>query len=187
MNPAIKVGLFCIVGGIQMFVPLMQVRRYEDILRTGRPYQFRTAAVDPSDAFRGRYVALGFVGTVTTAAEGAALRSGGPAYVGLLEGPDGMARFGPLLGVPPSAGDYLRVEYAWGEDTNAHFRLPFDRFYMEESKAVKAEAAYGRLNRRGQTNVVTYARVRVKGGRGVIEDVFIGDRSLREIAAGSEP
>jgi len=54
-----------------------------------------------------------------------------------------------------------------------------DRLYLEESKAPAADEAYRQSNRRGQTNVSTYAVVRIRNGTGVIENVFIGDKPLR--------
>jgi hypothetical protein len=52
---------------------------------------------------------------------------------------------------------------------------------MEESKAPKAEDAYRQFgNRRDQTNAPTYAVVRVKDGRGVIEDLCITGVPVRE-------
>jgi hypothetical protein len=48
---------------------------------------------------------------------------------------------------------------------------------MEERKAPKAEQVY-RENSRN-----TYALVRVRDGVGVIEDLFVGDKPIRELAA----
>jgi uncharacterized membrane-anchored protein len=170
--------LFVAVAAVQLATPLGQVWKHEDILRTGTAYKFRTAPVDPYDAFRGRYVALGFANTVTTSTEELNYRS--PAYVTLTTDTEGFAKFGPLTVEPPAAGDYLRVEYQWGNLTNAHFRLPFDKFFMEETKAPKAEEAYRQQVIRRDTTNATYVVVRVKSGRGVIEDLYIKDTPIRE-------
>ena len=180
MKAKVIFGLFAVLAAVQVTVPVSQIWKHEDILATGRAYKFRTAPVDPYDAFRGRYVALGFAGTVTSIRAGDELGYRGHAYVGLEEGKDGFVRFKELSVMPPSAGDYLRVQYLWGNNTNASFALPFDRFYMEETAAPKAESAYREFgNRRSQTNDQTYVVVRVKGGRGVIEDLFIKDKPVR--------
>ena len=47
--------LLCLV---QTAVPLSMIARREFTLRNGRVYKFKTAPVDPYDAFRGRFVAL---------------------------------------------------------------------------------------------------------------------------------
>jgi uncharacterized membrane-anchored protein len=180
MKAKVIFGLFALLAAVQVAVPVSQIWKHEDILATGRAYKFRTAPVDPYDAFRGRYVALWFAGTVTSIRAGDELGYRGAAYVGLEEGSDGFVRFKELSATPPLAGDYLRVQYLWGNNTNANFALPFDRFYMEETAAPKAESAYREFgNRRGQTNDHTYVVVRVKGGRGVIEDLFIKDKPVR--------
>jgi uncharacterized membrane-anchored protein len=182
MNPKVIFGLFVALATAQLAVPVSQIWKHEDILRTGRAYKFRTAPVDPYDAFRGRYVALGYADTTTTMRKGETLHYREPAYVVLRESVDGFAQFGELAGAPPATGDYVRVEYQWGTDTNAQFRLPFDKFFMEEGAAPKAEEAYRRLgNRRGQTNETTYALVRVKGGRGVIENLYVAGRPMAEV------
>jgi uncharacterized membrane-anchored protein len=181
MNPKVIFGLFVAVAAVQLAAPLGQVLRHEDVLRTGTLYKFRTAPVDPYDAFRGKYVALGYADTSTTVRKGVTLKYRSPAYVALQTGADGFAQFGELNIEPPPTGDYVRVEYQWGTETNAQFRLPFDKFFMEESAAPKAEDAYRRFgNRRAQTNDQTYVVVRVKGGRGVIENLYIKDTPIRE-------
>lgn len=182
MNPKLIFGLFVAVAAVQLATPVGQIWKHEDTLRTGKAYKFRTAPVDPYDAFRGRYVALNYADTVTTSKETLSYRA--PAYVVLTKDEQGFAKFGPLTLEPPAASDYLRVEYLWGNLTNAHFRLPFDKFFMEETKAPQAEQAYWRHgNRRGETTNNTYALVRVKGGRGVIEDLYIQGKPIREFLA----
>ena len=184
MKTRILFGLFVAVAVVQLAVPVGQVWKHEDVLRTGKAYKFRTAPVDPYDAFRGRSVALNYADTTARVREGLRLKYRQAAYVSLSNNADGFAEFGELTLEPPAKGDYLRVEYAWTAHTNRHqanFRLPFDKFFMEETKAPQAEDAYRRFgNRRDQTNEAAYVIVRVKGGRGVIEDLFIQDKSIRD-------
>jgi uncharacterized membrane-anchored protein len=181
MNPKLIFGLFVAVSAVQLATPLGQIWKYEDALRTGRPYKFLTAPVDPYDAFRGKYVALNYAYTWTTLREGHTISPRGSAYITLRQNENGFARFGDLTVEPPPSGDYVRVEYWITGTNNATFRLPFDKFFLEESKAPKAERAYREnASRRGQTGGQTYVLVRVKDGRGVIEDLFIDDESIRE-------
>lgn len=180
---------FLAVAAAQLAVPVGQIRKYEDILRTGVPYKFRTAPVDPYDAFRGRYVALNYADTVATPRQNEKFDYRAAAYIALHQDTAGFAQYGELSGEPPAQGDYLRVEYLYTESekgNKAHFRLPFDRFFMEETKAPQAEAAYREYgNRRNQTETgePTYVIVRVKGGRGVIEDLYIRNKPIRDFLA----
>lgn len=185
MNPRLIFGLFLAIAAAQVAVPVSQIWKHEDILRTGTVYKFRTAPVDPYDAFRGRYVALNYANTVAEVRKGEELKHRTPAYVTLQKDEAGFALFGEITAEPPDQGDYLRVEYLYPRAkgiTHARFRLPFDRFFMEETKAPRAQAAYWKHgNRRGRKVAATYVIVRVKGGRGVIEDLYIKEKPIREL------
>ena len=175
-------ALFVLLALIQLAIPLGQIWSYEDTLKTGKLYKFLTAPVDPSDAFRGKYVALNFKDTFAPVHPGDSVGYRHSAYVGLEEGPDGFAKFTELRKTIPEKGDYLRVKGTWGDAKSTNFNLPFDRFYMEEASAPKAEEAYFKNgNRRNQTGELTYVVVRVKGGRGVIEDLFLKGKPIREV------
>jgi uncharacterized membrane-anchored protein len=52
--------VFAVVGLAQLAVPASLIWKREQTLRHGSVWKFRTAPVDPVDAFRGRYVALEF-------------------------------------------------------------------------------------------------------------------------------
>ncbi len=183
MNSKWIFGLYVMLVVVQLAVPISQIWRYEDILQTGHVYKFRTAPIDPYDAFRGRYVFLSFADTVAPIRPGDKLGSG-PAYVELAEGEDGFAQFKQVSVEPPASADYLQVNDPWEDwerKSLCYFRLPFDKFFMEESAAPKAEEAYRKFgNRRGETQGDAYALVRVKGGIGVIEDVYIKNQPIRE-------
>jgi uncharacterized membrane-anchored protein len=181
MNPKWVFGLFLILAVIQVAMPLGQIWKYEDVLATGRLYKFRTAPVDPYDAFRGKYVALNYAGTEAMLHEGDHFDRGDPAYVSLRQDENGFAQFVELCAKPPASGDYLRVEYQYIQANKAHFRLLFDRYFMEETKAPQADLAYRRYgNRPGQAKDSAYVLAHVKGGRGVIEDLYIEDQPVRE-------
>jgi uncharacterized membrane-anchored protein len=185
MNAKVIFGLFMAVAAAQVAVPLGQVWKYEDVLRTGKAYKFRTAPVDPYDAFRGRYVALNYDGTSAPVRKGDRLEYRRPAYVSLGQDTNGFAVFGELSAQPPVTGAYVRVEYLypnWTNTSTATFRLPFDKFFMEETAAPQAEEAYRRQGR-GAPNAVAYAAVRVKNGRGVIEDLYLQGKPIREFLA----
>jgi hypothetical protein len=60
-----------------------------------------------------------------------------------------------------------------------YFDLPFDKYYMEESKAYAAEQIY--RERQLDTVRTTYAIVYIKDGVGRLSDVKIGDSSIRDM------
>jgi ketosteroid isomerase-like protein len=113
------------------------------------------------------------------------------AYALVEEGRDGFAVINQVMPQPPKSGDYVkvgRVYRDWQTNSVVHFSLPFDRYYMEETKAPKAEHAYREhLNRRGQTNDNTYAVVRIKSGEAVLEDVYVDGKPIAEFIRGAKP
>lgn len=193
MKTKVIFGLFVGLALLQVAVPIGQVVKHEDILRTGTPYKFRTAPVDPYDAFRGRYVALNYADTLAKPRAADSFdHYRRPAYVTLTKDAAGFAQFGEISLAPPGTGDFLRVtafSHDYKEKDRVRFGLPFDRFYMEESKAPQAEAVYrSQRNRPGQTAPPTYVLVRVKDGRGVIENLYVQDKPIRQfLSEGQEP
>lgn len=184
MRPKVVFALFVVAAAVQVATAVGQIWKHEGVLRNGTPYKFVTAPVDPYDAFRGRYVALNYADTSTVARQGDEIEFGAPAYVALRSNADGFAEFGELSSAPPAEGDYVRVEFQGNDGTRANFRLPFDRYFMEETQAPKAEQAYlQNVNLRGQTSDLTYALVRIKDGRGVIEDIYVKGKPIREFIA----
>jgi len=184
MNGKVVFVLYVVLVTVQLAVPIGQIRTHEDILRTGAVYKFHTAPVDPYDAFRGRYVELSYADTVAAVRKGEDLENSSAAYVSLSRDADGFAQFGELSAYPPDRGDYLRVTYQRIDRDRgdvAHFSVPFDWFFMEETQAPLAEDAYRKYaGRRGRDDVAAHVSVRVKNGRGVIEDLYINNTPIRE-------
>ena len=174
-------GLFIVVAIVQVAVPAGIIWRYEYTLRTGEAYRFRTAPVDPYDAFRGRYVALRFASVTVPLQAAQPVTYGQEVYAILEYGADGFAQFAKATTVLPEHQDYLLLEVQ-GQDTTQKtvtVTLPFDRFYMEETIAPQAEQVYREHTRRGQQDASVI--VRVRDGRGVIENVYIGDTPLADV------
>ena len=63
--------------------------------------------------------------------------------------------------------------------------ISFDRFYMEERTAPAAEQAYRQNSRRDSQNASVI--VRIRGGRGVIENLLIGDVPIAEYVRNQKP
>jgi uncharacterized membrane-anchored protein len=178
--------VFALVAAIQLVVPAGMIVRHAATLRYGRVYKFRTRPVDPYDAFRGRYVWLGFEQDHARwrGETDRIYRQKG--YGRVEEGSDGYAVIRELTPKPPSTGDWLKVEVlypGWGTNIGStYFRLPFDRYYVEEAKASKAEKAYWQhQNRRSQTNENTYAVIRIWNGESALEDLYIGGKPIAEV------
>lgn len=64
-------------------------------------------------------------------------------------------------------------------DLNNRIKNPFDRFYMNQKIAPEAERVYRKYSR--QTIFAdnkTYIEVRIKNGKGTIEDLYINNKPI---------
>jgi len=162
---------FVIISIAQIGVPVHMIMDSEDALLSGNAYKFRTRPIDPMDPFRGKYITLQYEINRFNSEE--TYVKGEEIYVYLKEDEEGFAEVSYVSKVLlPNKGDYVLANVTYDRKDSVHFQLPFNVFYMEESKAYDAELAYNKINRdRSCDNV--YALVYVKNDKAVIENVFI--------------
>ena len=189
MSPrTLRFTALALVALAQLGVPVSMIFGHERTLREGTVWRFRTAPVDPADAFRGRYVALAFEDRDALIAPGETIERGDRAFVQLSRDQLGFAALGPVRKSRPGEGDYLELEVGWIEHEAsgrplANLELPFDRLYLEESAAPRAEEVYRESQRAtGDVRRPAWAVVRVLEGHAALEDVMVEGRSLRELA-----
>lgn len=178
MSRTVKLAVFGVVALAQLAVPGWMIAQREMVLERGTPYKFRTAPVDPYDAFRGRYVWLNFEETTVPYTGGGLVPYGRPVYVAIETAEDGFARLTAASQQPPASGDYLRVEGYWYQGDNLSVQLPFDRYYMNEDAAPQAEIAvreHSLVNNRD-----AYVVVRVLNGQSVLEQLYVADTPIEE-------
>jgi len=163
----------------QLAVLGLMIRGSEVTLTTGSRCLFRTAPVDPVDVFRGKYVALSF-SNMSFAVDTATVhfRTGRKAYAVIGRDTGGFATVTGLLARKPDSGDYVKVAIAYQYGGKVTFRYPFDKYFLDENKAARAEQLYRKYNVRGSKD--TYAAVRLKDGNAVIEDLVIGGLPVKK-------
>lgn len=174
--------LFAAMCIAQWVVPGKMIYDSERTISDGFEYKFKTLPVDPSDPFRGKYVTLNFEATRIVLPDSSRWQAGEEIFVTFTTGPDGFARPESISRVEPGSGYYLRtmVSYATNYPPfEVSFRLPFDRFYLEESKASEAEQIYWQSQR--DSLQVTYGLVSMGQGQAVLKDVMINDRSIVDL------
>ncbi|PLX22805.1 MAG: hypothetical protein C0599_05535 [Salinivirgaceae bacterium] len=175
--------VFGVVVLAQLFIPAKMIWDKEDVLETGTEYKFRTAPVDPNDPFRGKYITLSFNEDVFIVNDENSWERGEPVYVSLTTDSLGFAKIESVTKVPPTTHqEFVKatVGYVPGNGSrNVTIDYPFERFYMEESKAPAAEEVY----RDSQLDSIkpTWALVSVKNGEAVLKDVLIDGVSIREV------
>ena len=178
---------------VQLAVPFSMIKGRENILRNGELFRFKTRPIDPADPFQGRYVRLGYKDDYIPLSEDQEpdLMYKEPIYVSIETDADGFARFTDWSRVPPVKGPFLKTRYLgrkqeWNQKKQKHtykgmrLDIPFDRFYMDEAKAPRAEE----LAREATRTSNCWANIRILAGKAVIEDVFAEGQSLRDLAAG---
>jgi uncharacterized membrane-anchored protein len=184
MNKTILIPAFILMVILQLYVPVRMISRKESILANGKEFRFRTAPIDPTDPFRGKYITLSFNAISTKVFNAEEWNQGDPIFVMLGEDEKGFAKINSITRERPTDNeDYVKasIDYIIA-DTLSYITVdyPFSRFYMDEFKARNAQNAYGEAAM--DTNQVAYAIVSIKNGDAVIRDVMINDKPIREVA-----
>lgn len=175
-------AIFLVIAAIQIMVPTQMILKREDVLETGKLYKFRTEPIDPADPFRGKYIALNFE-TETFKPEDSTWQRGDAIYVYVEEDSLGFAKVCQISKEVKEdiKTDFLEAKVDWYSNYSKTLNItfPFNRFYMEESKAYSAEVAV-RENQRDSVLNAVYAEVYIKKGTSVLKDVIIKNMSIKD-------
>lgn len=182
-SPFIMIAFVLVCLG-QIYVPAKMILDQENVLKTGVEYKFKTAPVDPTDPFRGKYVTLRYDNTNITLQDTTtnwyALRE---VYVKVTSDQAGFAKIVDVSANPFEDGDYfkawLNTTYVSNGQTELTVNYPFDRYYMDEFKAHDAELAYAEAQ--WDTSRVAYSLVSIKNGNAVLKDVLIDGVPIKDI------
>jgi uncharacterized membrane-anchored protein len=175
--------LFGFMAIVQLLVPAYLIFESEYTMKEGRTLNFRTEPVDPNDVFRGKYVQLRFTESFVNTDRALSVDEGQTVYITFHQDEEGFAiPLDVLFDEPSSDVDYLAYEndYIRLADSIFYFQYPFDRFYMEESKAPEAELLY--QDAVADTMQRAWATVTLHKGRAVLRDVMINGESISELA-----
>ncbi|MCK0148172.1 GDYXXLXY domain-containing protein [Arenibacter sp. F26102] len=182
-NKKILLFVFILVALVQLYTPAKMIIDREDILHRGKEYKFKTEPIDPSDPFRGKYITLRYKEDTIEIKNEAEWLRGESIYVSLTSDNEGYAKIRSVSKEKRTNNqDFLKTKVSYVTDNGSNkltIDYPFDRYYMEESKAYDAELTY----RESQldTNQIAYALVQIKDGEAVLKDVLINGVPIREI------
>jgi uncharacterized membrane-anchored protein len=170
----------------QWLVPAHIIGVQEDTLAKGIPYKFKTQPIDPADPFRGKYVTLYFDNSGFETDTLTEYDAGEKLNVALGKDSAGFAMIKGISREEPVGEIYLTAQVSYTSPDSktpsrniVYFDFPFSEYYVEESKAPKAEKAYRDANIRKKQ--VAYALVKVKDGNSALQDVIIDGQSLIEV------
>ncbi|MEW6100739.1 MAG: GDYXXLXY domain-containing protein [Candidatus Omnitrophota bacterium] len=178
MKSRIIIGLFLCVALAQVVTPLSMIATRESVIKNGAQFKFKTAPIDPYDAFRGRYVALQIEGDYVPTVMGVKLTHGESVYALIDIDSEGFAKFTSVLTKRPREKPYMQAKVRHISGDKVYLDLPIDRYYMEEKSAPIAERIYRRHTQRNRQDA--YVVVRIKDGFAVIENLFVGGQKIED-------
>jgi len=169
---------------LQLIVLVFCVGKYEFILHYGKEIRLRTAPVDPVDIFRGRYVILNYdIQDYVSSKEVVKKFHRGEICYLILTPKDGVYEISRITHSKPNNEIFLKLKVRYSYDKKIRFDIPFDRFYMQEYKAKKAEELYRKANSRSRSDKsVCYASIVVYDGDALIKDIYINGVAIAELA-----
>ncbi len=176
--------IFVFVAAAQIYVPASMILEREDILTTGKTFKFKTAPVDPNDPMRGKYITLSFDANSFKTYGEQQFNQGENVFVHLKDDLEGFVEIENISAENPGKEiDFVKAEIWYinynNDTSDISISYPFDRYYMEESKALKAETMYAESL--SDSTTTTYAVVKIKDGEAVLEDVMIDGISIKEL------
>jgi uncharacterized membrane-anchored protein len=179
MKNRLIIGLFFCVISIQIITPLSMIIRRESVLKNGEQFKFKTAPVDPYDAFRGRYVALRIEEDNVPAPKEPRLNHGQTVYALINTDEQGFAKFTAVTAaIKPQGKSYIQAKVRYVSADKVHLDLPIDRYYMEEKAAPEADRIYREHSARNKQDA--YVTVRIKDGFAVIENLYVGGQRIED-------
>lgn len=182
-NKNLLITLFLFVVIAQLIVPAQMIYNQEDILNTGKIVKFQCEPIDPNDPFRGKYITLNFKENRIKVKNFKNWKNNETVYAEIETSKDGFAKIKSLSRTEPTDNSTylkLKISYIADYENKIYLDFPFNRFYMNENKAKKAEEVYTESTI--DTTKIAYALVATKNGEAVIKDVLIDNKSIKELA-----
>ena len=175
-----RVIVFALVACAQIAVPASLIWKREQTLGQGSVWKFRTAPVDPVDAFRGRYVALEFEAETQQISPPPNSQYGQTVFVTLRADAEGFAMIDQVLPSRPDGQDFIEARL-YGTTVS----LPFDKYWVTERDAPAAEAAYLAQSAREKRNA--FVTVRVFKGDAALEQLYLDGLPLGDYLRANAP
>ena len=135
-----KLCCFLAVIIIGAAIPLAKVIEFEFPSTEPLELKFKITGFDPKDPFRGRYLAL--MSEASLPVSGCELSDAGSLFITFTVDDAGFARPQAYFTRRPENIHNLRVEHFYLRDDEVCFIYPFDKYFVNESDAEKAERIF---------------------------------------------
>ena len=185
--------LFAIMVIAQLIIGMSMIMVHQEVIVKGKEYKFLVRPVDPNDPLRGKYMTLAFADREVSIDTSEQWENGMPIWIVVGEGEEGFAK--PMFIKDKNAKP---IDEGWSEDDvyfsrsiryvnkrrgKAILEYPFDRLYLNEMQAPIAVEVFSEAMR--DSSSITYATVSILEGKAVLQDVYINDVNLKEVALSS--
>jgi len=183
MQKTLIIVAFVAMCVAQWFIPFKTIVDQEAILSEGRLFKLQTVPIDPSDPFRGKYITLRFVEDHVLVPHPQDWVGHEYMYITLADSA-GYGRISRASLYEQEGDDYIKVRianvYTHNLPGTVIVEYPFERYYLEESKASEAERLYWE-SQLDSVRQDVYATIRVHHGKAALENVMINDRPITDI------
>lgn len=169
---------------LQSGVLYFMIRENEHVRRQGELYLFKIESNYPAHSIAGKYIELNFSMNRVTIPPQVFLPKKKNVWVLLGVDSAGFAYADSLIwDNPPSPKGMVKArisdmffdaERGW----EVSLKFPFASFYLDEIKAEQAGNIYNAF--RPDTTAVYHAGIRIMGGKGVVESVFLNNKRIEE-------
>jgi uncharacterized membrane-anchored protein len=177
---SILIAIFILICVLQIAAPASMIYHKNQTVTTGTVFKFRTQPIDPAHPFIGRYVTLSYDQDTFRVKDVTPFIDQQTIYIELTEGIDSYVKIKNISITPyDHTTQYVKAKINYINGNTLHIDYPFTQFYMEESKAPRAEAATNSMLR--DSFYLGYAEVAVLNGDAVIQDVIINNKTIRTL------
>lgn len=170
---------FLIMAALQWYIPWNMSRNTD--MAEGNIYKFEMVPFDRNDPFRGKYLQLRYEADRVKTDSIMDFKSGEEIFAVLDQDSAGFVRIRSVVREKPNEeSDFIksRIQMYSEKDTAVILDFSFDRYYLNEDLAVTIETAY--REHYADSSGQNYSVVKVHDGRAVLEEVFIGGKSVRD-------
>ncbi len=178
------IALFILAALAQIALPASMIIKSERIATHGIANKLKTAPIDPSDPFRGRFITLNFFEDEIVIDGDSPWKNGDQVFVSFENDSAGYAKIKSISDARPhDYANYIKTKISYiqylkvQDQTRILVDYPFDRFYMEESKAPEAERLY---NTQTRDSVVVYGLLMVRDGDYILKDVIYNGQAIND-------
>ena len=177
----ILIVAFIVVSIVQLAVPANMIYKYQHILSYGKQFKFKIAPVDPSDPFRGKFVSLRMEENNIKVDSLSHWQQNEIIYLKIAANKsDGFVKIIDFSrDKPHPGGDFIQAKVDYETDNSLIIEYPFEKYYLEESKAPEAERLYFKASR--DSTKGSFVTVNVIDGEAVLNDLIIRGKSIKDI------